>query len=219
MAVAADAAIVRCGDAGCMTWASTFARIYDLSLWPGEHAGMRNHRRTLLAHARGRVLEIGAGTGLNVPHYRPGLTELILSEPDASMCRRLERRADGRASVVPARADELPVEDASLDTVVSTFVLCSVESPEAALSEIRRVLRPGGRLLLIEHVRADTRWLASLQRRLRGPWSRFACGCRCDQPTPELLRASGFRAELRPALWRAMPPVVRPIVVGQAFVA
>jgi ubiquinone/menaquinone biosynthesis C-methylase UbiE len=200
-----------------MTWASSFARIYDLSLWPGEHAGMRRHRRELLAQARGRVLEIGAGTGLNVEHYPAGLSELILAEPDASMSRRLARRADGRAAVVAARADDLPVDDASLDTVVSTFVLCTVEEPVAALHEIRRVLRPGGRLLLIEHVRADGRWLASLQRTLRGPWARFACGCRCDQPTPDLLRACGFRAELRPARWRAMPPVVRPIVIGQAF--
>ena len=219
MAAAAEAVPFPGGDPSAMTWwASSFARIYDLSLWPGEHAGMRQQRRTLLAQAQGRVLEIGAGTGLNVPHYPSEISELILSEPDDAMCRRLVQRADGRATVVAARADELPVADASLDTVVSTFVLCTVEEPEAALREIRRVLRPGGRLLLIEHVRADTRWLASLQRVLRRPWSRFACGCRCDQPTVDLLRASGFRAELRPARWRAMPPVVRPIVVGRAFV-
>ena len=193
MAAAAEAVPFAGGDPSAMTWwASSFARIYDLSLWPGEHAGMRQQRRTLLAQAQGRVLEIGAGTGLNVPHYPSEISELILSEPDDAMCRRLVQRADGRATVVAARADELPVADASLDTVVSTFVLCTVEEPEAALREIRRVLRR--------------------------PWSRFACGCRCDQPTVDLLRASGFRAELRPARWRAMPPVVRPIVVGRAFV-
>jgi ubiquinone/menaquinone biosynthesis C-methylase UbiE len=198
-------------------WARAFAVLYDPSLWLGEHAGMKQHRRSLLEQARGRTLEIGAGTGLNVPHYPAGLAELILTEPDAAMCRRLARRANGSATVVAARADELPVGDASVDTVVSTFVLCTVESPEAALREIRRVLRPGGQLLMIEHVRADAPWLAALQRALRRPWSSFARGCRCDQPTTELVRASGFQAELRPARWRAMPPLVRPIVVGRAL--
>jgi hypothetical protein len=85
------------------------------------------------------------------------------------------------------------------------------------LREIRRVLRPGGQLLLIEHVAADTRWLASLQRRLRKPWASFARGCRCDQPTAELLRSAGLQTELRGATWRGMPPLVRPLLVGRAF--
>ena len=197
-------------------WARYFALLYDPSLWLGEHAGMKRHRRALLRQARGRVLEIGAGTGLNVPHYPSGLSELILTEPDASMGQRLVRRADGRATVVTASADNLPMGDASLDTVVSTLVLCTVENPEAALREIRRVLRPDGQLLLIEHVRSAGRWGAMLQRMLRKPWSSFARGCRCDQPTTELLHAAGFRVELRPARWRAMPPIVRPLVVGRA---
>jgi ubiquinone/menaquinone biosynthesis C-methylase UbiE len=165
------------------------------------------------------VLEIGAGTGLNVQHYPQGLSELILAEPDPSMSRRLQRRAEGRATVVAAPADELPVADASVDTVVSTFVLCTVENPAAALREIRRVLRPDGQLLLIEHVRSDVHWQAWLQRKLREPWSRFARGCRCDQATSDLLRASGFRTELRPARWRAMPPIVAPVVIGSAVSA
>lgn len=197
-------------------WARGFARLYDPFLWTGEVAGMKRHRRVLLREARGRVLEIGAGTGLNIRHYPHGLPELILTEPDASMCRRLVRRADGRATVIAAAADELPVDDASVDTVVSTFVLCTVASPEAALREIRRVLRPDGRLLLIEHVRSDVRWRADLQRLLRKPWASFARGCRCDQATPELLRACGFTPELRAARWRAMPAIVAPLVVGHA---
>lgn len=198
-------------------WAKCFALLYDPSLWLGERAGMTQQRRALLRETRGRVLEIGAGTGLNVPHYPSGLSELILTEPDASMCRQLARRVDGRATVIAAPADDLPVDDGSLDTVVATFVLCTVENPEVALREIRRVLRPDGQLLLIEHVRSDVRRLASLQRLLRKPWSRFARGCRCDQPTAELLRDAGFRTELRPARWHAMPPIVRPLVVGRAF--
>jgi ubiquinone/menaquinone biosynthesis C-methylase UbiE len=180
---------------------------------------MRQQRRALLRQAHGRVVEIGAGTGLNVPHYPVEISELILAEPDAAMCGRLARRAHDRATVLAAPAEDLPFEDASVDTVVSTFVLCTVGDPEAALREIRRVLRPGGQLLLIEHVLAEAPWLASLQRRLRKPWSSFACGCRCDQRTPELIRAAGLSVELRPARWRAMPPLVRPIVVGRAFAA
>jgi ubiquinone/menaquinone biosynthesis C-methylase UbiE len=198
-------------------WARFSALLYDPFLWLGELAGMKRHRRTLLSQARGRVLEIGAGTGLNVPHYPEGLSQLILTEPDASMSRRLARRANGRATVVTAGAADLPADDASLDTVVSTFVLCTVENPEGALREIRRVLRPDGQLLLIEHVRSEVRWRASLQRLLRRPWSSFARGCRCDQPTAELLRAAGFSVELRSAKWRAMPAIVRPVVVGRAF--
>jgi len=197
-------------------WARGFALLYDPFLWAGEVAGMKRRRRALLREARGRVLEIGAGTGLNVPHYPRGLSELILAEPDAAMSRRLVRRAAGRANVITAPAEALPLEDASVDTVVSTFVLCTVEGPEAALREIRRVLRPDGQLLLIEHVRSDVRWRAALQRRLRRPWSGFARGCRCDQATPELLRASGFRTELRPARWRGMPAIVAPLVIGTA---
>lgn len=199
-------------------WAAPFALLYDPFLWVGEQLGMRRHRRVLLADARGRVLEIGAGTGLNVQHYPEGLVELILAEPDHSMHRRLKRRADGRASVIPAPADRLPFTDASIDTVVSTLVLCTVEDPETTLREIRRVLRPGGQLLLIEHVRAHSRSLATLQRVLRRPWASFARGCRCDQRTVEILHACGFCSELRRARWHAMPPIVAPLVVGRAVV-
>ena len=200
-------------------WAKCSALLYDRFLWLGEHAGMKHHRRALVGQACGRVLEIGAGTGLNMQHYPSGLSELILTEPDPSMGRRLVRRANGRATLLAAPAEDLPMGDGSVDTVVSTFVLCTVESPERALREIRRVLRPDGQLLLIEHVRSDARWLASLQRLFRKPWSSFGRGCRCDQATPELLRAAGFRTELRPARWRAMPPIVGPVVVGRASVA
>jgi ubiquinone/menaquinone biosynthesis C-methylase UbiE len=191
-----------------------FARMYDPSLWLGEVAGMRRKRRELLLNARGRVLEIGAGTGLNVPFYPEGI-ELIVAEPDRAMAARLARRA-GDATVIDAPAESLPLEDDSVDTVVSTLVLCTVADPRAALLEIRRVLRPGGELLLIEHVRSEVRWRAAVQRLLRKPWSRFARGCRCDQATVELLHAEGFRTELDDASWRTMPVVVGPLVVGRA---
>jgi ubiquinone/menaquinone biosynthesis C-methylase UbiE len=199
-----------------MWWARCFAVLYDPFLWLGEQLGMKRHRRAVLGEARGRVLEIGAGTGLNVPHYPAAVTDLVLAEPDPSMHRRLLRRADGRATVVAAAAERLPVDDASVDTVVSTLVLCTVDDPAAALREIRRILRPDGQLLLIEHVRSHSRLLALAQRLLRAPWLGFARGCRCDRATPELLHAAGFRAELRRAWWHAMPPIVGPLVVGRA---
>src|SRR6476620_8903207 len=122
-------------------WLRTFALLYDPFCWLGEIAGMRGRRRELLGSARGRVVEIGAGTGLNVAHYPDGIGELVLTEPDAAMRRRLARRLQrhGRvAQLVDAPAEHLPIADASVDTVVSTFVLCTVADPERTLSEIAR---------------------------------------------------------------------------------
>ena len=127
---------------------------------------MRRRRSALLGDARGRVVEIGAGTGLNIAHYPDGIAELVLTEPDAAMRRRLARRLQrhGRvARIVDAPAERLPLADASVDTVVSTLVLCTVDDPERALREIARVLRPDGQLLFIEHVRASSRFLAACQ--------------------------------------------------------
>lgn len=196
-----------------------FARVYDPSLWLGEVAGMRRRRSELLARARGRLLEIGAGTGLNLTHYPDGVEELVLAEPDAAMRARLQRRvrADGRvARVLDAPAEQLPLPDTSVDTVVSTLVLCTVADPLQTLREIARVLRPDGQLLFIEHVRASSRLLAGCQDRLLEPWRRVAGGCRCNRPTVELMRASGFEVAADDAAWRAVPPIIRPLAVGRA---
>ena len=199
-------------------WARAGAAMYDPFLALGERRGMRGRRAALLAGARGRVLEIGAGTGLNLPFYPPQLDALVLSEPDESMARRLEsRRARERpdARVVRACADALPFADASFDAVVSTMVLCTVPNPEAAVAEVRRVLRPGGRLLYLEHVRSDGplgRW----QDRAARAWAAFAAGCRCDRQTHHLLdRTFALERTIR-AEWRGMPRLVRPLVTGAA---
>jgi ubiquinone/menaquinone biosynthesis C-methylase UbiE len=200
-------------------WLRIMAHVYDPFLWIGELAGMRRRRKALLRTAVGRVVEIGAGTGLNVAHYPDGIAELVLVEPEPGMRRRLERRLQGQtraAHVVDASAERLPLPDASVDTVVSTLVLCTVDDPESALREIARVLRPHGRLLFIEHVRAESRLLAACQDRLLGPWRRFAAGCRCNRATVELMRNCGFDIIIENAAWRGMPPIVRPLVVGQA---
>lgn len=204
------------------TWLRVMALLYDPFLWWGEAAGMRGRRRDVLAGARGRVLEIGAGTGLNIPHYPDGVDELLLTEPEPGMRRRLARRLDrhGRtARIVDAPAERLPLPDASVDTVVATLVLCTVADPERALGEIARVLRPDGRMLFIEHVRARSRWLAACQDAMLRPWRAFAGGCVCNRTTLELMRRSGFRVETHDAAWRGMPAVVRPLVVGQARVS
>jgi SAM-dependent methyltransferase len=208
--------------ANSRTWARVFAAIYDPSLWIGERAGMRRYRQDLLIRARGRTLEIGSGTGLNLAHYPDDVDDLVLAEPDPSMRKRLQtavRRSEHKARVIDTHAEELPFADTSIDTVVSTLVLCTVNAPDLALSEIARVLRPDGQLLFIEHVRSDSATLARWQDRLARPWQRFAEGCRCNRATLELMEACGFQLEARPAAWRAMPPIIRPLTIGRATVA
>jgi ubiquinone/menaquinone biosynthesis C-methylase UbiE len=180
---------------------------------------MRRRRHTLLADARGRVVEIGAGTGLNIGHYPDAIAELVLIEPEPAMRRRLARRLQrhGRsARIVDAPAERLPLADASVDTVVSTLVLCTVNDAERTLGEIARVLRPDGQLLFIEHVRASSRFLAACQDNLLQPWRHFAGGCRCNRPTLELMRACGFAVAADDDVWRGMPAIVHPLIVGRA---
>jgi SAM-dependent methyltransferase len=207
---------------GNSTWARAFALLYDPFVWVGERAGLRAHRKALLSHAHGRTLEIGSGTGLNLPHYPDAIDELVLVEPDAAMRSRFEKRLrrSGRGTrLVDAPAERLPFPDGSVDTVVSTLVLCTVDAPDAALREIARVLRPGGQLLFLEHVRSESPTLARWQDRLAGPWRHFARGCRCNRATAELMVTCGLELEqTRDASWNAMPPIVRPLIVGRATV-
>jgi SAM-dependent methyltransferase len=201
-------------------WARIGALLYDPFLALGERRGMREQRAAVLAGAHGRVLEIGAGTGLNLPHYPAAVRELVLAEPEPGMRARLERRADAArrpVTVVGAPAEALPFPDASFDCVVSTMVLCTVADVDATLAELRRVLRPGGRLLFVEHVRSSAPALARAQDRLAGPWRAFGGGCRCNQPTLELLAGGGLRVEgLQRSRWRGMPALVRPLAAGSA---
>ncbi len=196
-----------------------FTAIYDPFLAWGERAGMAALRRSVLADATGDVLEIGAGTGLNLEAYPAGLTSLTLADPEPSMVDRLRERAAGRSPaprVDAAPAEELPYPDDAFDTVVSTLVLCTVTDVDAALAEIRRVLRPGGRLLVVEHVRAaDDSALSGWQDRLHEPWRRFGYGCHCNRDTRGALTAVGFGVEgLSAARWPRMPPIVTPLISG-----
>jgi SAM-dependent methyltransferase len=206
---------------GSAAWARASALLYDPFLWAGERAGARALRKELVGEARGLTVEIGSGTGLNLPHYPVDLDELILTEPDRAMHPRLEQRLgrSGRtgARIVEAPAERLPFPDQSVDTVVSTFVLCTVDVPELALREIVRVLRPDGQFLFLEHVRSRSMRLASWQDRLAEPWRRFARGCRCNRATAELIATSGLAFDdVLVGSWRAMPPIVRPLIAGRA---
>jgi SAM-dependent methyltransferase len=195
------------------------ATLYDPLLWFGERLGMAARRRELLAGARGEVLEIGAGTGLNLPHYPAGLERLVLAEPGARMGARIDlgRAPEGvDAQLVPAPAEDLPFPDDSFDTVVSTLVLCTVAEPRRALSEVTRVLRPGGQLLFLEHVRAEPGWRRRVQGRSVRAWAAFADGCRCDRPTLETIEESLRLESVEGGAWRGMPAVVRPLVWGRA---
>ncbi|HLM06086.1 MAG TPA: class I SAM-dependent methyltransferase [Blastococcus sp.] len=197
------------------------AAVYDPFLALGERRGMSDNRRALLATAAGRVLEIGAGTGANLIAYPPDLDALVVTEPDPGMVRRLKRnvaRHRPEAEVLCVGAESLPFPDGAFDVVVSTLVLCTVPDPAAAVTEARRVLRPGGRLLYVEHVRSEDARLARRQDRLASPWRAFAAGCRCNQSTLDVLSAA---FELEPptrATWLGMPSIVHPLVTGAAVV-
>ena len=198
-----------------------FAAMYDRMLAGVEKAGLRERRARLLEAAQGRVLEIGAGTGANLPLYGPNVVALTLTEPEAPMARRLTKhlREQSRgADLVQAGAEELPLPDGQFDTVVSTLVLCTVADPLRALREVWRVLKPGGQLLFIEHVRSDDPRLAKWQDRLNGLNRIVAHGCNCNRSTLDAIMQAGFtiRSCEKSQLDKA-PPFVRPLISGAAI--
>lgn len=199
-----------------------FAVTYDRFISKVEKADLADRRQRLLADLSGRVLEIGGGTGANLPHYGDGVTELTVIEPEKAMARRLERKArDGgyQVELVDAPAEQLPFDDGQFDAAVSTLVLCTVDDPPRALAELRRVLKPGGRLLFIEHVRSEQSGLARWQDRLNGVNRVVAGGCNCNRTTLDTIRDAGFSVtELEHGELTKAPPFVRPLVVGTATV-
>ncbi len=200
-----------------------FVAGYDRLLAGTEAAGLRERRAGLLAGATGDVLALGAGTGANLSHYPDGLGRLVLTEPGPHMASRLAARlatAGSSAEVVEAGGESLPFAESSFDTVVSTLVLCTVEDPDRTLIEVARVLRPGGRLLFLEHVRSSEPGIARRQDRLERPWRFVGAGCHCNRDTLATIRGAGFEVEAveHGALPKA-PQIVRPLVVGSAHAA
>jgi ubiquinone/menaquinone biosynthesis C-methylase UbiE len=195
------------------------AMTYDRQMAKTEQAGLRDLRRDLLAAASGQVLEIGGGTGANLPFYGPGVQSLTITEPEAPMVRRLERHAREQASparVLRAPAEDLPFDDAAFDVVVSTLVLCGVSDQPRALRQIRRVLRPGGRLLFLEHVRSGDARLARRQDRMN--WlNRLVVCCDCNRPTLASIERAGFAVgEVTHGTLPKVPSFVSPLIIGSA---
>jgi ubiquinone/menaquinone biosynthesis C-methylase UbiE len=196
-----------------------FAATYDSFSRRGENAGLRDMRHGLIAEARGSVLEIGGGTGTNLTHYNGQVESLMVTEPDPSMMRRLQAKARDDAplaKILRAPAEDLPFEDESFDTVVSTLVLCGVDDQSRSVREIRRVLKPGGRLLFLEHVRSDDPTLARFQDRMN--WlNRLVVLCDCNRPTLSTIEAGGFTvAQLEHSELPKAPKFVRPLIIGSA---
>ncbi|MHB1534112.1 MAG: class I SAM-dependent methyltransferase [Acidimicrobiales bacterium] len=191
-----------------------FAAFYDRLNAGAERAWLARRRADLLAQSSGEVLEIGAGTGANLAHYR-GVERVVAAEPDPAMRSRLRSRL--RQATVPVEVSESPAEglgfpDASFDTVVSTLVLCSVADPDATLAEVRRVLRPGGKLLALEHVRgAGGR--ADWQDRVTPIWRYIGAGCHPNRSTVDSIERAGFGIEYQERFEPPrVPAIIKPFV-------
>jgi ubiquinone/menaquinone biosynthesis C-methylase UbiE len=200
-----------------------FARYYPILIGLSERAGQAERRRELIGRATGRTLELGAGGGHNLRHYPSAVTELVVTEPSPHMIKHLRAELTAQPPVgswelVRTGAERLPFDDAAFDTVVATFVHCTIPEPRAALAEITRVLRPGGRYLFIEHVRSpDNRWLAWFQDAVEIPHRYLAAGCHPNRRTEQLLAESDLTVES--LVHEAMPrssPTVRPTIRGIA---
>jgi SAM-dependent methyltransferase len=171
-----------------------YAAVYDRMMAGSEAKGLSERRRALLSEARGRVLEIGAGTGLNLAHYPPEtVSSVVVLEPDGAMRRRLLDRVGSGTSPVPYEVHEAGIDDASFpdgsfDTVVATLVLCTVPDQRRAVAAIRRWLAPDGQLLFLEHVRA-TGLTARLQSAVGPLWRHVAADCHLDRDTLAVLRS------------------------------
>ena len=202
--------------------ARLLAMTYDRRMSSIERAGLTHIRSRLLANAYGDVLELGTGTGGNLPHYSAAVHTLNLTEPDPTMTKRLQHAVTAATSlpattILCAAADHLPVPDASYDTVVSTLVLCGVPDQQAALREIKRVLRPGGQLLLIEHVRSAHPDTAKQQDRYNR-LNRWFTGCNCNRATLASLQEAGFIITgIAEGTLPGAPELVRPMIVGHAI--
>lgn len=183
-----------------------FAAVYDRLVAPIERAGIAERRARMLGELTGKVLDIGSGTGANLPHYHRA-DQVVMTEPDPAMRARLAAKlhqAVRPTEVVDAPAENLPFEDASFDVVVCTLVLCTVDDPAKALAEARRVLVAGGRLMVLEHV-VGTGRLATWQGRLNPVWSRLAGGCQLNRDTESAVVEAGFAPETVER-FRVLPP-------------
>jgi SAM-dependent methyltransferase len=198
-----------------------FARLFDRLVRKADPQ-QADHRRELLAGASGRVIEIGAGNGINFPNYPPEVTEVVAVEPEAYLREKAAEAAAGApvpVTVVDGLADDLPGEPGSFDAAVSSLVLCSVPDQSRALAEIRRVLKPGGELRFYEHVLAEDPKVARLQNRIEPVWRFCGGGCHPNRDTAAAIEAAGFdidRCRRFPFKPGPLMTVVEPHVIGVA---
>ncbi|MDQ2630650.1 MAG: class I SAM-dependent methyltransferase [Actinomycetota bacterium] len=202
------------------TWGRAFSALYDRCFKASEEAGLRDMRRDLLAGARGRVLELGSGTGLNLDLYPDSIEALTMTEPDPHMVKQLRKRvaeSSRSVEVVEAPAERLPFDDDSFDTVALTLVLCTVPNPAASLQEIKRVLEPDGQFLFLEHVRSPDPGLAKWQDRFEKPWRFLGDGCHCNRDTVSAISAAGFQmSDVERPEFPKVVPIVKPMAKGTA---
>jgi ubiquinone/menaquinone biosynthesis C-methylase UbiE len=168
------------------------ALIYDAVMVPAGWFGLDRARQRLVDGLSGSILEVGTGTGLQLPTYPPGVSSVVAIDIDPELLARARLRRPG-VSLQQADVQQLPFPDGSFDAVVACLVFCTVADPARGLSEIRRVLRPGGQLRLLEHVRSPHPTVARLQDRLTPAWSHLAMGCQLNRDTVSLVQSSGFR--------------------------
>jgi SAM-dependent methyltransferase len=198
-----------------------FARLYARQSVQAERKGIADQRDRMLAGVRGRVIEVGAGNGLNFAHYPSGVSEVVAVEPEPYLRERAElavRDAAVPVSVIPGVAEGLPVPDEAFDVGVASLVLCSVADPLLALRELHRVIRPGGELRFNEHVISERHGLALLQRGLDVLWPHVAGGCHIGRDTGGLLNEAGFEIETVKRFTFAIPPLdpPKPHILGIA---
>jgi ubiquinone/menaquinone biosynthesis C-methylase UbiE len=159
---------------------------------------LADYRARLLSRAKGRVLEIGIGSGLNLPFYTPAVDELLGLEPSArlaDMARNAAVASELPVAILRGGAERIPLEGHIIDTVVTTWTLCSIQDVAQGLAEIRRVLKPGGALLFVEHGLAPEAHISKWQRRLTPLWTPVSGGCHLDRPIARLIENAGFEME------------------------
>jgi ubiquinone/menaquinone biosynthesis C-methylase UbiE len=164
--------------------------------WSMRQKNLAAYRARIIPAAEGRVLEIGIGSGLNLPFYSRNVTNVVGLEPSArllGMARRVEHAEFGAVEFIEGSAEAIPLKDASVDTVVTTWTLCTIPDVLRALREMRRVLQPGGRLLFVEHGRAPESNVVWWQDRLTPAWKRLGGGCHLNRAIGALIEDAGFR--------------------------
>lgn len=186
-----------------------------------DESGLREIRRELLSESHGRVLDLGTGRGSNLNLFPQAVEQLVLAEPDAHMHRFLEAklREEGKDQVqlIKAPAERLPFEDQSFDFITSTMVICTMEDPKAGLEEVARLLKPGGKLLFLEHVRSEDPGFARVQDRLERPWRFIANGCHCNRDALGAIEASPLEVgHFKRGCMPLVPPFMKPLVMGSA---